>query len=240
MKPRDMHAPEQPDIQHLIERARQGDETALRWLYETHRPRIQRLAVSLLGDGDEADDVMQDVMIYALRHLDRYQPERAAFGTWLHAIAVSRCRDRGRRAQRGLAGLRAWWVGHGEPTADPEDRVPAIDAAGALGPALATLTPLQREALALRAVSELSFQEIGEALGIPLRTAQTRVAGALAALRRAMPASGFEAEADDPSGATDGSPAPTAAPSAAPASRRSTAVGKNPRPPAAVPQEDGR
>lgn len=182
-----MPAPEQPDIQHLIARAREGDEAALRWLYETHRARIHRLAVGLIGDGDEADDVVQDVMIYALRHLDRYQPERAAFGTWLYSIAVSRCHDRGRRSQRRLSALRAWWTSEGEPTADPEDALGAIDARGALGPALAALTPLQREALTLRAVSELSFQEIGEVLGIPLRTAQTRVTGALAALRRAMP-----------------------------------------------------
>lgn len=187
--------PAQPDIQHLIERARQGDEAALRWLYETHRTRIHRLAVTLLGDGDEADDVVQDVMIYALRNLDRYQSERAAFGTWLHAMTVSRCRDRGRRARRGVAGLRAWWSSYGEPTVDPEDVLARIDARGALGPGLASLTPLQREALALRAVADLSFQEIGEALGIPLRTAQTRVTGALAALRRSMAAAGAQPSA---------------------------------------------
>lgn len=183
-----MQPSEQPDIQHLITRAKQGDEAALRWLYETYRTRIHRLAVTLLGDGDEADDVVQDVMIYALRNIDRYQSERAAFGTWLHTMTVSRCRDRGRRARRGATGLRAWWASHGEEAVDPEDSVGRIDARGVLGPALASLTPLQREALALRAVSDLSFQEIGDALGIPLRTAQTRVTGALAALRRALSA----------------------------------------------------
>lgn len=183
-----MQPSDQPDIQHLVARAREGDEAALRWLYETHRPRIHRLAVGLLGDGDEADDIVQDVMIYALRHLDRYQPDRAAFGTWLYTIAVSRCRDRGRRSRRLLGGLRAWWTEHGQATADPDDALSRIDAQSALGRALATLTPLQREALALRIVAELSFHEIGQALGIPLRTAQTRVTGAMQALRRAMPA----------------------------------------------------
>lgn len=182
-----MQALDPANIQHMIARAREGDEAALRWLYETHRVRIHRLAVGLIGDGDEADDVVQDVMIYAFRHLDRYQPDRAAFGTWLYTMTVSRCRDRGRRTHRALSALRSWWSGEGEPAVDPEDALGAIDARGALGPALASLTALQREALALRVVSELSFQEIGDILGIPLRTAQTRVTGALAALRRALP-----------------------------------------------------
>lgn len=230
-----MHAPEQPDFQHLIERAREGDETALRWLYETHRTRILRLAVSLLGDGDEAEDVMQDVMIYALRHLDRYQPERAAFGTWLHAMTVSRCRDRGRRTRRSLAGLRDWWSSHGELKADPEDSVASIDASQVLGAALATLTPLQREVLALRAVSELSFQEIGDTLGIPLRTAQSRVTGALAALRRAMPAA-------RPAGGTDGHLKAPLMTDTARAAMPPAAAARDERPPAIapLPQEDGR
>lgn len=181
-----MQSEPSPNLPHLIARARAGDEAALRWLYEAHRPRVHRLAVGLLGDGDEADDIVQDVMIYALGHLDRYDPDRAAFTTWLHTIAVSRCRDRGRRARRRLGGLRAWWSAFGEPSADPEAGLDRIDAQGALGQALGSLTPLQREALALRVVAELSFQEIGDALGIPLRTAQTRVTGAVAALRRAM------------------------------------------------------
>ncbi|MCC7021035.1 MAG: RNA polymerase sigma factor [Ardenticatenales bacterium] len=228
-----MQPSDQPDIQHLIARARQGDEAALRWLYETHRTRIHRLAVTLLGDGDEADDVVQDVMIYALRNLDRYQSERAAFGTWLHTVTVSRCRDRGRRARRGAAGLRAWWSSNGEEAVDPEDNVARIDAHGALGPALASLTPLQREALALRAVSELSFQEIGDALGIPLRTAQTRVTGAIAALRRALSAHSAPPTAAAPT-PSHVAPPPTRPP------EPSASRGRSSRMPGPVRPEDAR
>gem|GEM_PF-519573 len=238
-----MQPSDQPDIQHLIARARQGDEAALRWLYETHRTRIHRLAVTLLGDGDEADDVVQDVMIYALRNLDRYQSERAAFGTWLHTVTVSRCRDRGRRARRGAAGLRAWWSSNGEEAVDPEDNVARIDARGALGPALASLTPLQREALALRAVSELSFQEIGDALGIPLRTAQTRVTGAIAALRRALSTHSAPPTAAAPTAAAPTAAAPTPS-HVAPAPTRppepSASRGRSARMPGPVRPEDAR
>jgi RNA polymerase sigma-70 factor (ECF subfamily) len=172
--------------QALIEQARAGDEVALRALYETHRPRVMRLAMALLGDPDEAEDVLQDVMVYALTRLDRYRPERAAFGTWLHTITVSRCRDRARRRQS--AGRRvAEWLGLRTPVVPgPETGLDRIDAASRVGRALEALTPLQREAIVLREVEGLSYREIGEVLGVPLRTAQTRVNAAYAGLRRSM------------------------------------------------------
>jgi RNA polymerase sigma-70 factor (ECF subfamily) len=171
----------------VIRRARSGDEAALRTLYETHRPRVMRLAYSLLGDADEAEDVTQDVLIYALNKLDRYDPSRAAFTTWLHMITVSRCRDRARRARTALASVTGWLRGSRDQVApDPESRLDRLDAASRIGPALAKLTPLQREALVLREVEELSFAEIGTVLDVPMRTAQARVTSAYAALRQSL------------------------------------------------------
>jgi RNA polymerase sigma-70 factor (ECF subfamily) len=125
-------------------------------------------------------------MVYALTRLDRYRAERAAFGTWLHTITLSRCRDRARRRQ--AAGRRlAEWLGLRPPTVPgPEAGLGRLDAASRVGRALETLTPLQREALVLREVEGLSFREMGEVLGVPLRTAQTRVNAAYTGLRRAM------------------------------------------------------
>ena len=180
--------------QALIEQALAGDEAAMRALYETHRPRVMRLATALLGDADEAEDVLQDVMVYALTRLHDYRPERAAFGTWLHTITVSRCRDRARR--RHAAGRRmAEWLGLRAPHArEPERSLDRLDAADRVGRALRKLTPLQREALVLREVEELSFREIGYVLGVPLRTAQTRVNAGYAALRRELGQDGESAE----------------------------------------------
>jgi RNA polymerase sigma-70 factor, ECF subfamily len=172
----------------LLQRARAGDEAALRSLYEEHRPRVLRLAFALLGDADEAEDVMQDVMVYALTHLDRYDPERAAFPTWLHTIVVSRCRDRYRRQAVSLRRIAEWWGERHEPHgAGPDAEIERIDARDQVGRALKRLTPLQREALVLREVEDLTFEEIGRVLGVPLRTAQARVASAHMALRRALP-----------------------------------------------------
>lgn len=158
-------------------------------LYETHRPRVLRLAYSLIGDSDEAEDVMQEVMIYALKNLDRYDPARSAFTTWLHTITVSRARDQQRRRRSALQRLGDWWGNHGSPdSGDPDAEVvlDRLDAESRVGRALQQLTPLQREALVLREVEELSFAEIGQILSVPLRTAQARVTGAYAALRKQL------------------------------------------------------
>jgi RNA polymerase sigma-70 factor, ECF subfamily len=171
----------------LLQQARAGSEEALRLLYENHRLRVLRLAYSLLGDADEAEDIAQDVMVYALTHLDRYDAARGAFATWLHAITVSRCRDRARRERTGLRRISDWWHGHQGPVeAGPDAEIDRLDAAGRVGRALSTLTPLQREALVLREVEELSFDELGRVLQVPLRTAQARVTSAHASMRRAL------------------------------------------------------
>jgi RNA polymerase sigma-70 factor (ECF subfamily) len=72
----------------VMDRARAGDEAALRALYEEHRGPVMRLALAILGDENEAEDVMQDVLVYARTHLDRYDARRGALGTWLHMLAV--------------------------------------------------------------------------------------------------------------------------------------------------------
>jgi len=184
-------------------RARTGDEAALRGLYESYRPRVLRLAFGLLGDADEAEDAMQDVMVYALTHLDRYDSDRAAFGTWLHTITVSRCRDRLRRRHLGLRRL-AEWVGlrRADPLPSIDERAERLDAADSVGAALGSLTDIQREAILLREVEGLSFREIGDVLGVPLRTAQTRVASAHEALRRGLAGQGARSHGARADGST--------------------------------------
>ena len=171
----------------LIRLAREGDEPALRELYEAHRGPVMRLAYSLLGDEGEAEDLMQDVLVQALTNLDRYDDKRAAFSTWLHTITVNRCRDRLRRRRLGLERVADFLRGGpAQEIENPERSIDRLDAASTLGRVLGGLTPLQREAIVLREVEGLSYAEMGEVLGVPMRTAQTRVTAAYAALRKAL------------------------------------------------------
>ena len=71
----------------LIQRwQKNGDEQAAEGLYRAHCERVYRLAYALLGDGDDAEEVMQDSLVYALTRINLYDPQRASFTTWLHTI----------------------------------------------------------------------------------------------------------------------------------------------------------
>ena len=98
----------------------------------------------------------------------------------------------------GLAGLlRQRRV---EPVEDPMAELPArIDARGTVGRAMAGMTDMQREAIVLHDIEGWSFREMGERLGISLRTAQSRVVSAHRALQR---------ELTEPSGSADESRTP--------------------------------
>jgi RNA polymerase sigma-70 factor (ECF subfamily) len=80
----------------LVQRCRQGDLVAFGELFNTCQARVYRLAVAILRDEHDAEDVVQDVFLYVFGHINDYRGE-AAFTTWLTAITVNRCRDRLRR-----------------------------------------------------------------------------------------------------------------------------------------------
>ncbi len=183
--------------EHLIQRwLTRGDESAAEALYQAHHARVYRLAFGLLGDRDEAEEVMQDVMVYALTHLDRYEPRRAAFTTWLYTITVSRCRDRGRRKALPSVSLGGWLRNGGDvasAAAGPERAAIAREERHELWRALDQLSPKLREAVVLRYWGGHTYQEIAHILGCPLPTAQSRVRLAYERLRELLSPAGVPA-----------------------------------------------
>src|SRR5664279_4373635 len=89
--------PEQTEIEALIRRCLQGEQESYATLYELVAPGLYQLAYSILLHQQDAEDVVQEAMVYVFRNLHRYQPERGAFRTWLYTITVSRCRNARRR-----------------------------------------------------------------------------------------------------------------------------------------------
>jgi DNA-directed RNA polymerase specialized sigma24 family protein len=81
----------------MVERCQAGDQTAYAALYHGYAAGLYRLAYSILLDVQDAEDVLQEVFIYAFRSLHKYDPARGAFHTWLYTITVSRCRNMRRR-----------------------------------------------------------------------------------------------------------------------------------------------
>src|SRR6267378_1795885 len=83
----------------LVRRVRTGDTGAYADLVARYRDRLGRYALHMLGNREDAEEVLQDAFVRAYRSLARCDdPER--FGAWLYGILVNRCRTAGARAAR--------------------------------------------------------------------------------------------------------------------------------------------
>ena len=176
------------DVNALIERWRDGDERAAETLYYHHREQTFRLAYGLLGDQADAEEAAQDALNYALSNIKRYNPDRAAFSTWLHTITVSRCRDKQRVRRRflGQFSLTAWLQGGGnapDPGLSQEQQVLNTERCREVLAAVQQLSPALREAIMLRYWAGHTYREMAGILGCPLPTAQSRVRLAYQRLR---------------------------------------------------------
>jgi RNA polymerase sigma factor (sigma-70 family) len=148
-------------------------------LYEAEAQGLFGFLAYRTGDRALAEDLLADTFERALRSRRRYDRRRGSAKTWLYTVALNLLRDQARRsAAEGRALER---VGPApRATAAPED---AVEHRDVVQRALATLSPEEREAIALRFGAELTVPEIAEALGEPLTTVEGRVYRALRKLR---------------------------------------------------------
>ena len=167
----------------LAIRAQAGDPVAFGELVERYAGQARRVARAVLGDPDDGDDAAQDAFLSALRHLNRYDPNRP-FGPWLMRIVANAAADRRRRRKVRAADELSESTAGGGPGPDKEtDRrafMRAFDAA------LADLPKRQRMAVALFDVEGYSHAEIAEILSIPQGTVRSDVFHARRKLRTAL------------------------------------------------------
>jgi RNA polymerase sigma-70 factor (ECF subfamily) len=174
--------------QALIARCLKGDESAYATLYEQHGAMIYRLTYSILQHREDAEEVLQDCFEYAFRRLHKYDANKSAFKTWLYQIAISRCRNKRRRKQLPSFSINQL------VSQDITDRhTPTVDEILELNDqqklvweTLAELSPKLRETAVLRYYKSLPYGEIGEILGIPTKTAESRMRLAHKALRKLL------------------------------------------------------
>ena len=172
----------------LIDRCLAGEQAAYVALYDQYSGVIYRLAYSLLQQQQDAEEVLQDSFEYAFRRLDHFDPRKSAFKTWLYRIAVSRCHNKRRR--KWLPSLSLQQLDDAEPkdtTAPPPDERAALnEQQRAVWAAVVELSPKLREVAILRYYGGLHYSEIGEVLGIPPKTAESRMRLAHKALREQL------------------------------------------------------
>jgi len=178
-----------PDIDALVQRWQEGEERAAEALYNYYKESTFRLAYGLLGDLADAEEAAQDALTYALVNIHRYNPQRASFSTWLHTIAVSRCRDSHRRRRPSGLSLTNWpdrSAGHPDPAAGPERQTIERESRSRVWEAVQAMSRPLREAIVLRYWAGHTFREMAEILDCPVATAQSRVRLAYQRLRAAL------------------------------------------------------
>ena len=172
----------------VVERALTGDAEAFGEIVRRWERRIFALAYGILGREEDARDAAQETFIAAYRNLAGFRGE-AKVSSWLHRIAVNQCITRQRRARvRGETSLDETAADGGAQFAAPLDTSPARQAEGrerteAVRRAVQALPPDLREVIVLKEFEELTFQEIADALQIPLSTVKSRLYTALRQLR---------------------------------------------------------
>ena len=169
------------DLNGLIQRWQAGDERAAEAIYNQFRGTTFGLAMALLGNAADAEEVTQDSLTYALTHINRYDGQRAKFSTWLHTITVSRCRNKRRRKLLPTFPLLTWLKKGGDvtdPAPDPERQAIEEAIRDEVWQAIQTLNHPLREAVVLRYWTDYTYQEMADILGCTKRAARSRVQSA--------------------------------------------------------------
>jgi RNA polymerase sigma-70 factor (ECF subfamily) len=170
-----------------VERMAAGEHTALAELYDRHARPVYSLALRILRDPSEAEDVVQDVFSQAWRDAARYDAGRGVVAAWLLMLARSRAIDRIRaRRARPDQGDGGEVASIPDATAWPDRQMLSAEQVLLVRAALDRLPLLQRIAVELAYYEGLTHAEIAERLEQPLGTVKTRIRLALTKLREAL------------------------------------------------------
>ncbi len=170
----------------LVERAQRGDTRAFEMLVVKYQRRVERLVGRMMRDADQVQDVAQESFIRAYRALPRFRGD-SAFYTWLYRIAVNTAKkalvelrrdplvseamlaagDDADETSRGRSELT-----HGET---PEALLATKEIAAAVNAAVQALSEDLRQAITLREIEGLSYEEIADVMNCPIGTVRSRI-----------------------------------------------------------------
>ncbi|SDX31748.1 RNA polymerase, sigma subunit, SigW [Marininema mesophilum] len=180
----------------LIQRAQSGDDQAFVELIELYRSRLFLLARRKLKQAEEAEDVVQEVILRVYLHLKKFQDSQH-FSAWIYRITVNLCIDSMRKKK---ADVHLDDPGKGESKKDmynyilsidptPEELLLIREREREISRALDGLPPRYRAVMILRYMGELPLADIGKILHLPVTTVKTRVYRGRKALRNELVAS---------------------------------------------------
>jgi RNA polymerase sigma-70 factor, ECF subfamily len=171
----------------LVERTVAGDQKAFELLVLKYQRRIERLIGRMVRDTDLVEDIAQETFIRAYRALAQFRGE-AQFYTWLYRIAVNTAKkalvDLKRDPLVSETALRGGGEEEDETSAvenelttaeTPETVLAAKEIASAVNSAMEALPEELRQAVTLREIEGLSYEEIAEVMNCPIGTVRSRI-----------------------------------------------------------------
>jgi RNA polymerase sigma-70 factor (ECF subfamily) len=177
----------QPDADaELVDRAKRGEVRAFEMLVVKYQRRIERLIGRMVRDTDLVQDIAQETFIRAYRALPQFRGE-SAFYTWLYRIAVNSAKKALSDLKRDPLVLEGNRGGQedGEESSrleneltdgeTPEALLASKEIAAAVNSAIEDLSDDLRQAITLREIEGLSYEEISEAMNCPIGTVRSRI-----------------------------------------------------------------
>jgi len=177
----------------IIRKCREGDERAYRELVDRYRRPVYSMALRMLRREEDAEDVAQETFIRVFRALDRYDPARP-FAAWLFTIAARLSIDHLRRRrhspislfQRDPGTLEERTIEVVDPGPGPDELTSRGEEERHAQELIDSLPYHYKIVVMLRHQQDLSYEEIAEALRLPLGTVKARIHRARALLRRQL------------------------------------------------------
>jgi len=172
----------------LISECIAGNEAAIEMLVRQYETGVFRLALSIVGDQAEANEITQETFIAALRSLSSYR-EQQSFKAWLYTIALNQSRSHLRKRktlERLRRTLNSLFRVETQKQVSPEESVLQNDKEAEVWKALNQLDEPFRIVVVLRYFHELSIAEISEILSVNEGTIHSRLHTARARLRSAL------------------------------------------------------
>ena len=168
------------ELDRLLLQVGQGDREAFARLYGLTRGAVYALALSVLGDRHEAQDIAQDVFVKVWESAPTYRPQGSPMA-WLLTVARNMARSRLRQGGRQVGLDEETWnaIPALETAVTPEDRA-------VLQAALARLSAEERQIVLLHAVTGLKHREIAQLLELPLSTVLSKYHRGLKKLKSLM------------------------------------------------------
>lgn len=186
----------------LVDRAREGDHAAYRELVEQYQHRVYAIALSILGNPEDARDISQEAFLKAYRNLGSFRGQ-SSFYTWLYRIVFNLSVDLSRRRYRHREVSVGDSLGYERMSADesaplghstnlatdlpgPEEVLDRSELGVGIKEAMDSLSPEHRAVVILREVDGLSYAEISDVVGCSKGTVMSRLYHARKRLQRSL------------------------------------------------------